>query len=450
VARGIRGDEEKVKGLLTPHGLHLRRQHLSGIDRQCLDPCSTTRRRMRSTEAAAASGAPAVSVVIPTYQRRDYVRRAVASVLAQTYEDFELIVVDDGSTDGTELALAGLDERLRYHWQENSGAAAARNTGLRLARGQIVAFLDSDNTWLENHLSVVTQVLTRHPEALLVSTCPDFALAGNASVEAAEVVDVLPRLLLGNPVGYTSCIAVRREALRSVGGFDERLPVWEDSDLWLRVSMRGPFVMLRRRTIEHQVTRGGLKERGIRSGDYLRAIELSVRGAGDGLRRVERSDTRELIARARGMSGLVGAVRALTLRDSETARSAFEDACRLAPDLSRRPEVVLGLIRHASAEPREVLRIAAAAANLWPEPRSDTARYLLGYAFVLALRSRRPHEAASSLAGARALLRPRFLMRTMPLSAFLIRRWIHSRTDRGPESSSRGAHEHGGAKSEGA
>src|SRR5438132_3254976 len=102
---------------------------------------------------------PAVSVIVPTFQRREYVVRAVGSVLAQTYEDFELIVVDDGSTDGTGEALAGLDGRLRYLWQENRGTGAARNTGLRLARGEIVAFLDSDNRWLPHHLGIVTEVL---------------------------------------------------------------------------------------------------------------------------------------------------------------------------------------------------------------------------------------------------------------------------------------------------
>ncbi len=77
---------------------------------------------------------PTVSVVIPTYQRRDDVLRAVESVLAQSFEDFEVIVVDDGSTDGTAEALAGLDPRLRYVWHENRGTGAARNAGLRLAR----------------------------------------------------------------------------------------------------------------------------------------------------------------------------------------------------------------------------------------------------------------------------------------------------------------------------
>jgi glycosyltransferase involved in cell wall biosynthesis len=89
----------------------------------------------------------AVSVVIPTYQRRRFVVRAVESVLGQTVQDSEAIVVDEGSTDGTAEALAGLDPRVYHVWQENRGVSAARNAGIRLARAPIVAFLDSDDRW---------------------------------------------------------------------------------------------------------------------------------------------------------------------------------------------------------------------------------------------------------------------------------------------------------------
>ena len=135
---------------------------------------------------------PAVSVLIPTFQRRELVRRAVASVVAQTYRDFELIVIDDGSTDGTREMLESLDTRgLRFHyrWQPNRGVAAARNVGLELARGEIVAFLDSDNHWLTDHLDVVVEVFRRQPEAVLVSTCPKYILAGRQQSADAALMD---------------------------------------------------------------------------------------------------------------------------------------------------------------------------------------------------------------------------------------------------------------------
>ena len=126
-----------------------------------------------------------ISVIIPTYQRREYVARAVRSVLVQTFSDFELIVIDDGSTDGTDEALTGLDSRLRYQWQENGGPGAARNAGIALARGEIVAFLDSDNRWLPRHLAIVTDVLERHPEAVLVSATSRPADAGSRATSCS-------------------------------------------------------------------------------------------------------------------------------------------------------------------------------------------------------------------------------------------------------------------------
>src|ERR687897_810012 len=120
-----------------------------------------------------------VSVILPTFQRRELASRALASVLAQTYDNFEVIVSDDGSTDGTAEAVASLrDPRIRYAWQPNQGVAAARNAGLRLARGATVAFLDSDDRWLPEHLEVVTAALDRHAEAVLASTCVWFRTSG--------------------------------------------------------------------------------------------------------------------------------------------------------------------------------------------------------------------------------------------------------------------------------
>ena len=170
---------------------------------------------------------PTISVIIPTYQRGELLRDAIASVEAQTYRDFELIVIDDGSTDGTGEILESLDTRgLRFHyrWRPNRGVAAARNVGLELARGEIIAFLDSDDLWLTDHLDVVVEVFRRQPEAVLVSTCPEFILAGRQQSADAALMDYRSAGLLGaGRVGFPSCIAVRAEAIRQAGGFDERL-----------------------------------------------------------------------------------------------------------------------------------------------------------------------------------------------------------------------------------
>jgi hypothetical protein len=373
---------------------------------------------------------PAVSVVVPTFQRRELVVGAVRSVLAQTFEDFELIVVDDGSTDGTGEALAGIDQRVRYTWQENRGVSAARNAALRLAAGEIVAFLDSDNRWLPGHLAVVTAVLARHPEAVLVTTCPGARLGGAAPVDGAEVVDLLPRLIFGSPVGYTSCVAARRAAVVAAGGFDEHMEVLEDSDLWLRVSMLGPVCMVARRTIEHRVTAGGLKRRGIASGAYLEAFARSAAAAAGALAEIERPDAAELRTRARAKVALVDAVRAVRRGELDAAGSALADACRLMPSLSDDPSRVVVVLNHATDDPVELLAATMTTARIWPAQRSDTARYLWSYALVRALRARRLREAATCL---RTVLRSpnlSFVVRERQLTAELTRLWLHERRRR--------------------
>jgi len=110
--------------------------------------------------------APLVSVTVPTYNRWPLVAESIDSVLAQDYPNFEIIVVDDGSTDGTgEHIAATYGDRIEYIWQENQGAAAARNQGIRAARGEYIAFLDSDDTWLPGKLSSQVDALQAHPEA---------------------------------------------------------------------------------------------------------------------------------------------------------------------------------------------------------------------------------------------------------------------------------------------
>jgi GT2 family glycosyltransferase len=375
---------------------------------------------------------PAVSVVIPTYRRRELVRRAVASVLAQTHQDFELIVVD-GSDDGTREALSGLDERIRYHRERKPGVARARNAALRLARAPVVAFLDSDNRWLPHHLACVTQALARHPDAVLATTCPRFRIAGREGPEQARLIHALPRLLLTNHVGYMSCAAVRREALDAVGGFDEELIVGEDHDVYLRLAMLGPFCAVRRRSIEHQATSGGLSERGRRQGAYLEAYERSVARMLDELERLPRRDTPELVQWARASMSLLTAIRALQRRDEGAARIDLAEACALVPRLSHDPPLVLGRLKYSARNQDELHRLVSSAARLWPDPRSDTALYLRSYAAVDALRAGRPRDAGRLLAHRSLFVRPGFVVRTLPATERLVRAWLLGLVHRGRE-----------------
>jgi glycosyltransferase involved in cell wall biosynthesis len=324
---------------------------------------------------------PAVSVVIPTYNRRRRVEQAVSSVLAQTFRDFELLVIDDGSEDGTGASLAGLDDRLRYRWQANRGPAAARNRGIRLARAPVVAFLDADVRWLPDHLEVVVAVFARHPEALLTSTCPGFKIAGDEQPQDAQLIDPLPSELLSNGTGYISGVAVRRDALIEVGGLDERLEVAEDDDLWLRLAINGPFATVRRRTIVRRHTRGGLRDRGRRGGIYTEANTVSLRRViADLVRRPGCADREDLLAYARGRLHVLAAVAALERGDLGAAREDLTQACALAPELERNPGLILGQLWKSAHGRAELQRRVEDAAAAMPNPSCHSALFFRGYA----------------------------------------------------------------------
>jgi hypothetical protein len=378
-------------------------------------------------DAAGNGRSPTVSVILPTYQRRELVKRAVASVLSQTYRDFELIVVDDGSTDSTAEALAPLGSRLRYVWQQNRGVAAARNAGLRLARGSIVAFIDSDDCWLPDHLAIVTAVLAREPEAVLVSTAPRHVIGGRADPAKARLWQPLPVLFFANPVGAIIAVAARRDALEAAGYFDERLPVHEDGELWVRLAFQGSFAFLRRRTVVRTYTAGSLKEAGRRRGLYLHVFEVRARRALEQAR--SRPERPALTRQAEGGLRFVAALQALESHDDRAVQTALEEACRLLPDLSREPDLVEERMRFlpSSHESRERLRHLVTAARLWPDPRSDTALFLRLCAVAAAVRQ-------GSLGKARELLTswplrptPRFVLRGTPAILRRVRRDIYRR-----------------------
>jgi glycosyltransferase involved in cell wall biosynthesis len=186
---------------------------------------------------------PKVSVVIPVFNRPLTVRRAIASVLAQTCQDFEIIVVDDGSTDATASVVAAMtDSRMTLiRHEQNRGGGAARNTGYRAGSAPYVAFLDSDDEWLPTKLERQLEVFERADDRLgLVYTDAIWLWPDGLATRhtAQQSVDLARVLLTENVVGETSRGMVRRSALDAIGGFDEGLPAAQDMDLWLRLCER--------------------------------------------------------------------------------------------------------------------------------------------------------------------------------------------------------------------
>lgn len=192
-----------------------------------------------------------VSIIMPAYNAERYVADAIRSVLAQTYRDWELVVVDDGSKDGTGevvRALAARDARIRYVARENGGQAAARNTGIRASRGTLVAFLDADDLWVEEKLELQLRALAETGADVLSSNGFVFE-DDNTSVEAYELSTVpgrtegaeMFRLLYAFNRIQIQSVLVRRELLEKVGLFDEdrRYQNCEDYDLWLSLAAAG-------------------------------------------------------------------------------------------------------------------------------------------------------------------------------------------------------------------
>jgi glycosyltransferase involved in cell wall biosynthesis len=185
---------------------------------------------------------PLVSVIIPTYNRAALVAEAVASVLAQTWRDFEVLVVDDGSTDHTAAALAPFAGQVTVRRRPGrGGVSAARNQGIAAARGQWLAFLDSDDLWLPEKLSRQWAFLQAHPGLLLCQTEETWVRRGvrvnqprsHRKMGGHIFLQSLERCLVS-----PSAVVLHRRLLEEHGSFDENLPAAEDYDLWLRLSWR--------------------------------------------------------------------------------------------------------------------------------------------------------------------------------------------------------------------
>ncbi|MBR8838295.1 MAG: glycosyltransferase [Stigonema ocellatum SAG 48.90 = DSM 106950] len=183
---------------------------------------------------------PTVSVIISTYKRANLVSQAIESVLAQTYTDYEIIVVNDGSPDNTKEVLDQFGDHITAIHQENQGVSAARNAGIRAAQGQYIAFLDDDDLWLPNKLEKQIACLESNPKIGLVysdmfcfdenGVFPHTWAKANPTPPIQECWILFVRNFIPTP-----SVVVRQECLDKVGLFDETLTTCEDYDLWLRI-----------------------------------------------------------------------------------------------------------------------------------------------------------------------------------------------------------------------
>lgn len=223
---------------------------------------------------------PLVSVVLPTWNRLPLLRKAVASVLAQTHRDFELIVADDGSTDGTRDYLEALeDSRVRPLWLEHRGdLTSARSAGLRRARGEWVAFLDSDDLWLPGKLALQLERLAAHASCGWSYTGYSLVDAGEGPLPGRS--NRLPRPVSGcilepmlrfQVAASIVTILVARSLIEEVGGFDENIPTRSDFDFALRLAARSEACALPERLVL-------VREHAGRTTARLRLVDLYADG----------------------------------------------------------------------------------------------------------------------------------------------------------------------------
>lgn len=212
---------------------------------------------------------PMVSAIIPTYNRGNVVCEAIDSVLQQNYPHLEVIVVDDGSKDETQEKLKAYGNKIRVVTQENAGPAVARNRGIAVSRGDLIAFLDSDDLWLPSKLERQVALLQRAGESVPCCLCnimmrwldreiASFDVAWlNPPVEEGVWLNV-DEVLATRFVLFNQAIVIRREVLERIGGFDESLRFYEDYDLPLRLSLEGPWAFVREPLVIWRQTKGSL------------------------------------------------------------------------------------------------------------------------------------------------------------------------------------------------
>ncbi|MEQ8998305.1 MAG: glycosyltransferase [Coleofasciculus sp. B1-GNL1-01] len=190
---------------------------------------------------------PIISVILPVYNGEKTIKETVRSVLSQTFSEFELIIINDGSADSTVDIVSSIeDERIQVFSYPNAGQPASRNRGIAKAQGDYIAFIDADDLWTADKLEAQYKALQDNPQAALAYSWTDWIDESGELLKRGSYItesgDVLSKLLLNDFVANGSNPLIRRQALLEVGGFDESLSNAHDWDMWLRLAVRYPFV----------------------------------------------------------------------------------------------------------------------------------------------------------------------------------------------------------------
>lgn len=232
-----------------------------------------------------------VTVIIPVYNGERFIRRAVDSILRQTYPVTQIIVVDDGSRDSTrEIVESDYRDQVTLLRQQNGGPAKARNAGLRIATGEYIAFLDADDWWEPEKVAMQVKVLREHPNA--VGNYTGLRVMSDygehlADLKPVDHTTLWPTLRWCNPGVPPSSVLLRRSALESLGsGFDERQLGSEDWNLWFRLITKGPFCVCPEPLTDYRSSAGGLSgDANHMYNDFMKMLDDTLLADMSGLRR---------------------------------------------------------------------------------------------------------------------------------------------------------------------
>jgi glycosyltransferase involved in cell wall biosynthesis len=239
-----------------------------------------------------------ISVIIPTYNSGVFIGEAIQSVLRQTCTDYEIIVIDDGSTDNTGGIIENNFPQVRYFYIPNQGAASARNYGIRRARGEFIAFLDADDLWLPEKLEKQLKVFDADQELMLVFTehrvfdTTGFRKTTFVKKERLMKGDVVKNIFFYSHL-TTSTVMVRRHAFQEVGFFEENLIAAEDDNLWMRIALKFRIHLLDEMLVNYRVTENSLSRTAINLFDGgLKNIDLIEKKYPDLRKRLGRANIR--------------------------------------------------------------------------------------------------------------------------------------------------------------
>jgi glycosyltransferase involved in cell wall biosynthesis len=204
---------------------------------------------------------PEFSVVIPLFNKEHFIKKTIQSVIEQTYQNFELIVIDDGSTDNSLAKVKAIkDSRIKIFQQKNSGASLARNKGAEHSKYNWIAFLDADDIWYRDHLNELNKSIVAFPEAQVVSNAYEIALNKNfikkpkSSRRLPKNISIIKDYFSFSyidPLLWTSSLAVKKQCFNDIGGFDSQISSGQDTDLICRLALSYQIIFNPKTTFLH-------------------------------------------------------------------------------------------------------------------------------------------------------------------------------------------------------